>query len=229
MKQVFWSACLLCAWVSAGPALAQFCKWVDADGVTHYAEECPGAADAEPVEIQPPPPPERIEEAQRRNAEMTEEMAARQELGARAKAEALARRQAREQTDSEAAEECAEATMNLATLGLAVPVYYDAQGKLQHDRSRRSRADQGPKTYLDNQDRATETQRFQQRVAATCSESGAGRAEVGSMLVERVREDLRAEICADKRFRLAQMQGGLTGIPPPAVRELRKDIEQNCN
>ncbi len=63
--------CLLtasaCASLLASPIQAGICKWVDDDGVTHYAEQCPEDADAAEIEIQAPPSPQQLEEARERS------------------------------------------------------------------------------------------------------------------------------------------------------------------
>ena len=41
---------------AGGDARADICKWVDEDGVTHYAAECPEGVDSRQVELEPPPP-----------------------------------------------------------------------------------------------------------------------------------------------------------------------------
>jgi hypothetical protein len=46
---------------------ADICKWVDDQGVTHYAERCPEEVESEPVEIQPPPTEAQQEAARQRS------------------------------------------------------------------------------------------------------------------------------------------------------------------
>lgn len=55
----------ICA-ILAGPLHAGICKWVDENGVTHYAERCPEEAEAREVEIAPPPSAQQVEEARQR-------------------------------------------------------------------------------------------------------------------------------------------------------------------
>ena len=49
--------------ILAGPVQAGICKWVDENGVTHYAERCPEQVEAREVEIAPPPPAQQLEES----------------------------------------------------------------------------------------------------------------------------------------------------------------------
>lgn len=42
--------------VTGVSAQADICKWIDENGVTHYAAECPEGVDSRQIEIEPPPP-----------------------------------------------------------------------------------------------------------------------------------------------------------------------------
>ncbi len=61
-------AASVCASLLASPIQAGICKWVDDDGVTHYAERCPDDVDAREVEIQPPPSEEQMDKAREPSA-----------------------------------------------------------------------------------------------------------------------------------------------------------------
>lgn len=50
--------------------IADICKWVDEHGVTHYAEDCPEDAEAERIEIEPPPSEAQVSAAKDRFEEM---------------------------------------------------------------------------------------------------------------------------------------------------------------
>jgi hypothetical protein len=50
----------------AGPVRAQICKWVDEEGVTHYARECPELVDGKEIEIDAPPSEQQLEDAKKR-------------------------------------------------------------------------------------------------------------------------------------------------------------------
>ncbi|MEM1411116.1 MAG: DUF4124 domain-containing protein [Pseudomonadota bacterium] len=49
-------------------AALAICKWVDEDGVTHFADVCPEEADADQVELAPEPTEEQALEAEQRAA-----------------------------------------------------------------------------------------------------------------------------------------------------------------
>jgi hypothetical protein len=65
-KACFVAAALFGTLTLADPAGAGICKWVDENGVTHYAERCPEQVDAREIEIQPPPSQEQVDAAQQR-------------------------------------------------------------------------------------------------------------------------------------------------------------------
>lgn len=72
MRKIYQSAGLFMLVAFSDPANARFCKWVDENGVTHYAENCPEDVISEAVEIQPPPTREQVEEAATRSKSLTE-------------------------------------------------------------------------------------------------------------------------------------------------------------
>ena len=68
-------ACLL----TASSAPADICKWVDENGVTHYAEKCPEGIEAEAVDIPPPPAEADIEAARARSESLLQQTRSRAE------------------------------------------------------------------------------------------------------------------------------------------------------
>jgi len=63
------SSLLLMALVFADQGVAQICKWVDEDGVTHYAERCPEGVESTEIELEAPPSENQIEETRERSAQ----------------------------------------------------------------------------------------------------------------------------------------------------------------
>lgn len=63
--------------LKGGVVRASFCKWVDEQGVTHYAEKCPKSVDAKPVKIQPPPSEQQVEAARMRSEALLREKTSR--------------------------------------------------------------------------------------------------------------------------------------------------------
>jgi len=54
------------------PVATSMCKWVDDNGVTHYAEHCPEEVSHTEVEIQPQPPQDQLDEAAQRLKQIQE-------------------------------------------------------------------------------------------------------------------------------------------------------------
>jgi len=68
----------ICALVLACPSQAKICKWVDENGVTHYAEKCPEQVDAAEVEIHAPPSNKQVEDARQRSQTLMQQRSIRQ-------------------------------------------------------------------------------------------------------------------------------------------------------
>ena len=65
---------LLMLVVFSGPGVAGFCKWVDENGVVHYAETCPDDVDGTEIDTQAPPSHERVEQAVRSSEQLLEQV-----------------------------------------------------------------------------------------------------------------------------------------------------------
>ena len=73
-------AVLLILLVISRPGVAEFCKWVDENGVVHYAETCPENAAGTAIETQTPPSQAQVNEANKRLVQLLEERKARREV-----------------------------------------------------------------------------------------------------------------------------------------------------
>ena len=60
-----------------GQVFADYCKWEDENGVTHYAETCPDDVQSTGVELQKPPSSKQIEDANRLSARAREKTEAK--------------------------------------------------------------------------------------------------------------------------------------------------------
>lgn len=229
MRQTVLFILLACCWCFVEAARAQMCKWVDENGVTHYATECPQGVEGKVLELDTEPSKTEAREARQRARQVQDELRDRRAGEVLEAEEKAARERAADAQAAERRDICIHALMNLATLELTVPVYYDETGELHHDRSRRSRAYEGQRTYLDDADREAETRRYQREAADYCEQSKAEQEKIARMIREKSIDEVRQEICAAKRYELERIWSGLTGIPPPAVRELQKYIEENCD
>ena len=79
MMKIPYLAVLLMLVVFTSPSVAEFCKWVDENGATHYAETCPENIDSTEIVIQAPPPQEQVEEVVRSSEQLLEKRKARNE------------------------------------------------------------------------------------------------------------------------------------------------------
>jgi len=68
----------ICALVLACPSQAKICKWVDENGVTHYAEKCPEQVDSTEVNIHAPPSNKQVEDARQRSQALLHQRSIRQ-------------------------------------------------------------------------------------------------------------------------------------------------------
>jgi hypothetical protein len=68
----------ICALVLACPSQAKICKWVDENGVTHYAEKCPEQVDSAEVNIHAPPSDKQVEDARQRSQALLQQRSIRQ-------------------------------------------------------------------------------------------------------------------------------------------------------
>jgi len=64
--------------VLACPSQAKICKWVDENGVTHYAEKCPEQVDSTEVNIHAPPSNKQVEAARQRSQTLLQQRSIRQ-------------------------------------------------------------------------------------------------------------------------------------------------------
>jgi hypothetical protein len=113
----------------AGNSHSDFCKWVDEEGTTHFAEDCPEASDGERVQVSEPSA----------NGEDTE----------------LAEAVTEEETIREML--CTNAQYSLDVLRRDVQVYFDEFGNLQYEWSYFSMNYDGPRRVLDDEQRTSQT------------------------------------------------------------------------
>lgn len=224
MSQIVWTVVLICFLAGNVPAQAQVCKWVDSEGVTHYASECPEGVETQQVEIQPPPPQEQLDEAKRRADRMKEEAKAAKASASERANEARLQRQTAESNVDARAEACVQATLNSAILMVAAPVYYDENGELHHQRSPHSETYRGTRHHLDEQQRAAELRRYELQIADNCGESAAE----NQAQTEKFKDKFAQPYCNQLRSELAELEAQSSGIPPSRMRELRKQIADEC-
>lgn len=114
----------LCSVLAITIVDAEMCKWVDESGCVHYAETCPEGVKSTAVEIQAPPPPTQVDEANKRSVDMRPQQTKGEDMPS--KPAKLSTFDIDQMRDS-----CIKARLSLNALSREVPVYYDRQGQLQ--------------------------------------------------------------------------------------------------
>lgn len=145
-------------------------KWVDENGVVHYAQTPPPNAESAEIELQedyaaPPPSGESD------YADAMEQQAARKEERLRLKEERKEEREAREREEATSQEACARAIHYLNVLDKQCPVFYDAAGILRAQCPPYYYAVEGDRTYIDDKERQ-ELVRHYLKSVIQCREAG---------------------------------------------------------
>ena len=136
--------------------ISGICKWVDENGVVHYAETCPEDVNTSDVQIHKPPSQEQVEATTRRSEKIREDTQARSERREQEKEQQVMERQVREDTREIMTDKCAEARWNLTILHKQLPVYIDEENLFHFNRSLHDSWYTGRRTYLDDPQRQAE-------------------------------------------------------------------------
>jgi len=200
------------------------CKWTDANGTVHYAEKCPGDADASPVDIEPPPSRERIESSQKQSVEMRQTSQIHDSQRAQEKHNQSAENQATRNMTTAMLQQCAGSRWQLLTLREKRPVYMDENGNIYSNQSSHNTWYQGSRLYLDDARRAAEIERFEQIEEQTCSTDEADIREGVRMYMK----NRNKEVCQQLEDRLARMQETNTGVPSRELRNLDAVVKVQC-
>lgn len=206
------------------PESAGICKWVDSDGVTHYAETCPEDSHSTNIEIAPPPDPELIEAAEQRGEQTKSRTSLRKQQLEQQKAQKAQLNKASDEATDSKVKACAEARWNLSILRKQLPVYYDEQNDLHYNRSLHDSWYAGQRRYLEDQQRQQEIARLTQVEEQNCTSSE-------DDIRERIRIYMNNEhqdACMSLRNRLKNMQAANTGIPSDEMRDLEELINTRC-
>ena len=206
------------------PETAGICKWVDENGVVHYAETCPEDAKTSEVHIHAPPSQEQIEATTRRSEESLRTTKARSEQKKLEKEQKALTRKTREESTDIMTGKCAEARWNLAILQKPLPVYFDEDNLLHFNRSLHDSWYGGQRTYLDDQQRQTEIMHYTRVEEQTCTASEAEIRERIKMYMEKSHR----EVCQHLKNKLENMKALSTGIPSDKMRDLEELIDTRC-
>lgn len=205
--------------------ISGICKWVDENGVVHYAATCPEGVGSTDVQIHEAPSKEQVEATTRRSEKMREEKRVRSERSKQEEEQQAQERQAREAERGVVTDKCAEARWNLNVLRKQLPVYFDEEHLLHSSRSLHDEWYAGKRTYLDDPQRQAEIAHYIRVEADTCTES---EAEIRARCLK-YQEIRNKTYCGYLKSRLELMRKRKTGIPSDAMRDLEQVINTKCD
>jgi len=196
---------LLASQVASG---GDYCKWMDENGVVHFAEKCPENIETEQVEIQPPPSQDSVQEARRRSEALQSSL----ETHRQDRADGLERQTARStQADNKKGkrERCVDAMVDLHNLREGEAMYFDEGGKLHDQFSIHSSSYTGDRTYISDAEHKALIEAKQRVVLTDCVQSqdevvarfkmlaARSDSQTCKILYERVLKDKRYDRSAD--------------------------------
>ena len=217
-------ALLVLLLIAMASEAAGICKWTDENGVVHYAETCPEDSHSTLVPIEPPPSQQQIDATAETAEKLRSEISARHAQADREKDQEALQKRELEETSGANNRSCAEAWWNLGILQEQLPVYYDEDHQLHFNQSLHDYWYAGPRTYLDDQQRAAEILNYTMVTAQTCTGSEADSRGRARLYMEKI----DGEICLDLRNKLENMKKLSTGIPSDEMRELEETIASRC-
>jgi len=233
-------ACI--AWYP-GTGLPQVCKWVDEEGVTHFAEKCPEGIEGVVIGIEAPPPRERVEAAEARARQGAESRAARRELEQREKEQAAREKSLRAEESGSREQACVEAFRARQTLSAQGPVYMDEQGRVHPDKSLHHYYYHGERNYLSDPQRQAEMQRVSDLLENCDQTVSAARLVVRTYarppgmneimnLMQYIKHgglfESKEDLCGYAEYVLDDLRKSKTGIPDTPMRELDEQIGIHC-
>ena len=160
--------CLITAMVFAGPVQAEICKWVDEDGVTHFSKYCPDDVDGDKIVVEEGPTQQQSHDVKRNAQQLYDKRSQRREAE-EIKSDQQARdaRQARAEA-SRRESNCRKAGRSLKVLTTQRPVFYDNRNTLHHDREGFAYTYEGPRRYLEDEERAQLIQQWTNTQLENC-------------------------------------------------------------
>lgn len=228
----------------AGPVMADMCKWVDENGTVHYAETCPEGVNGTLVRTAPPPSQEELEQAIRRSEEMLQQRRQRSSTSDQDKAEIMtALREGRSELQA-INERCEVAFAEREMLRIDLPVYRDQAGQLHHRDSLHHHSYEGPRTYLENDERATALQTVEKLIDQDCAGIRPAKQSYIYRYLDRptldemlqLLEDMQtyegppvSDTCRYARLMLNDLEALKSGIPSDDEREFERRVNQHCD
>ena len=227
----------------AGPAAADVCRWVDEDGVYHYAATCPAGVTGIVVHTGPPPTVEQLESAIRRSEEMLSERQALNDLSEQKKTEKLRAGQAMLADRAANDNICEDAFRNREIPDWQLPVYFDDKSRLYYRDSLHHHWYAGTRIYLDDSDRQVESDRARQLIDDHCAGFAPSRPEYVARFREapniRETKDLlyylgspvappAGDVCQYANFLAGEMRQQSSGLKSDDEREFEALFNRNC-
>jgi hypothetical protein len=136
------------------PAYGDICKWVDDEGVTHFANECPDGVEASSVAVDESPTAEQLADAENRSKQLYNNRTANRDSSEQEDAEQSRERQQSKRDASRRTSECRKSIRELGILSMQRPIFYDGNGRLHHDREGFAYTYNGPRRYVEDKERA---------------------------------------------------------------------------
>ena len=202
------------AWISNANAQDIY-KWLDSNGVTQYsATPPPPGISATVICAAPTQSAEAVSQAKADAQRMSDD--------ANRRVAELLRERTRQQVQDEAErrgadarlQRCANARVQLDTLGYGVPVYrYN---------------DRGERVYLEDSARDAEVGRLRREVATHCSGAGSMQAVQDAATWRRVADVRRLADCNDARDFLRDLEADISKVPSSQVEQARKNVALAC-
>jgi len=235
--------CLISLAITWSISPADMCKWVDENGVVHYAETCPEGIEGASVKTQPGPSPAEVAAAQERSQAMQQQRAAAREsdqAAQQARADQAQSRQGRE----ELAAVCEHSFREVDLLKFDMPVYRDSGGRLHHQESLHHHFYDGPRSYIDDEDRAAELAALEAQIARECDNVRPARSSYvyrfigkpNAVETLRLLEDMNLpggppmeEACTYARLTAQDLRKEKPGIPSDDQRELDRLLNEHCH
>jgi hypothetical protein len=201
------------------------CKWVDENGVVHYAETCPDNTQSTDVPIIEPPSRKQVEEANRNAEKVRNEVKSHSETLEQEREQQAGESLADVETTNANIEKCAEARWRLAILSKQLPVYYDEDNSLHFNRSLHHYWYTGNRNYLDDAQRQAEVLRYTSVEKEACTDT---EADIRARIMK-YQEKSQKDMCGHLENKLATLRKDSTGIPSDEMRELEDLLKTRCN
>lgn len=227
-----------------GMAQAGVCKWIDRDGVVHYAEACPEGVEGTVVRTDPPPSQRELDAAAKRSQALLEQRQHRSEQIRQAQEQELDTRREQQHREAGLAQECEAAFAERNRLSAELPVYRDQQGQLHHVQSLHDYWYRDERRYLEDQERAEALAQVELRIETTCEGLRPSkftyvyrypdppRLSTVLELLDKMQSPFaptQDEVCSFARQVLSDLESARQGLLSDEQRQLKPLVNARCN